>query len=404
MKGEKDADINMVLGIKQEAEDGGYISSDPDENIAGPRKDVDYINLLSDEEDIGDLAPVRVTRREHVDRVVGVNTEKSADTAGLNLKDADGRDVAAAGNAQAATTRKARHKDLEVVKSERKWKGVWENEDDVQNTVRIKDEPVDDDAIPALPEASTTAEAPPEDVVEEPVIKPSSSPEMSKKALAKKPRRRRPSSFRDKKPVLQTEEELQEFHRHQQDLETLADELGTIQVNASSSQDADGDAAMKDSENQLKDKKADRVYLFQLPPIVPDLCLSSSAIKAEPKSPTLHRDTTKPDPIPPTNTTQTAIKVEDEESASVITPGPNLASGLAGKLRVYKSGRATLSWGGTSLELNMGLRTQFLQDAVLARIVPPSERVSANDGGEVMAFGQIKGKFVVTPDWDEVVG
>ncbi len=47
----KDENLEGLLGIKPENEDGGYISSDPEEAIEGPRMDVDYINLVSSDED-----------------------------------------------------------------------------------------------------------------------------------------------------------------------------------------------------------------------------------------------------------------------------------------------------------------------------------------------------------------
>ena len=80
-----------------------------------------------------------------------------------------------------------------------------------------------------------------------------------------------------------------------------------------------------------------------------------------------------------------------------------LASGKVGKLRVHKSGRTTLDWGGTSLELHAGMEASFLQDIVIAKTYPPEERVG-RDAGQAMSFGRVFGKFVVTPDFEEIVG
>jgi DNA-directed RNA polymerase III subunit RPC4 len=73
-----------------------------------------------------------------------------------------------------------------------------------------------------------------------------------------------------------------------------------------------------------------------------------------------------------------------------------------------------LDWGGTSLQVGMGTDVQFLQDAVVAKFNDKSDVQGAKGkeeehdetafGGEVMGLGQVRGKFVVTPDWEEIVG
>ena len=102
---------------------------------------------------------------------------------------------------------------------------------------------------------------------------------------------------------------------------------------------------------------------------------------------------------------------------------PKLEQGLVGKLRVHKSGKAVLDWGGSPLQVQMGITPFFLQDVVMTRLnnppqVQPPLQQSARTGspvasfkrapdpiaGEAMAFGQVRGKFVVTPEWDEVLG
>jgi DNA-directed RNA polymerase III subunit RPC4 len=92
---------------------------------------------------------------------------------------------------------------------------------------------------------------------------------------------------------------------------------------------------------------------------------------------------------------------------------PTLASGTPGKLRVYKSGKVTLNWGGTSLQIQKGMDSGFLQDIVMVRMNEDQQGSSGsghprgareNISGDALAFGQVRGKFVMTPDWDEVLG
>ena len=77
---------------------------------------------------------------------------------------------------------------------------------------------------------------------------------------------------------------------------------------------------------------------------------------------------------------------------------------------MYESGRATLSWGGTSFAVAMGTDAHFLQDVVLARMPSGTGQTTGKPGqaperkGEAMALGQVRGKFVVTPDWSEIIG
>jgi len=168
------------------------------------------------------------------------------------------------------------------------------------------------------------------------------------------------------------------------------------------------------------DRRTDRVYLFQFPPILPSL--APQTVKPEPQSPTLSKK------IPAATSSSSAIDI-DATPASTTTTKPAAASaipesagqmhspfpsGLVGKLRVHASGRTTLDWGGTSLQVGMGTDVQFLQDAVVAKFNDKSDVQGAKGkeeeqdesayGGEVMGLGQVRGKFVVTPDWEEIVG
>ena len=101
-----------------------------------------------------------------------------------------------------------------------------------------------------------------------------------------------------------------------------------------------------------------------------------------------------------------AEKVEEgfsDPSAKASETRP-LASGYVGKLRVFNSGRTTLDWGGNSFEVKPGQKVSFLQEAVSVEVIPEKDRVVPEDAGNATSFGRVKGKFVVTPDWDVMLG
>ncbi|OJD29740.1 rna polymerase iii rpc4 [Diplodia corticola] len=394
-------------GVKAEDDEEGYISSDPEIEMLGPRQDVDNIetiNLVSDDED-GDiemaggpsqsrrsktrfntpgLAPIRIRRREHENAPRKITAEAPGDP-----------EIKTEPDTSSPRKGKGKAKEVEVTGSQGRWKGAWGYDDD-EGHVRIKDEPGDEPTAVStdLPEHHTK-DAP-------------SSPELSKKTKPRIKQRRKPR-FRDVRAALVSEEDKQEQERHEQSMKVLADELGEIVLPPVAASDAGGDTTMADAEapkqEQPVDKKKDRAYLFQLPPVLPSLMVDDS-VKREPQSPEATSRSHPIDLATPEANSNHPTKAEDE-TAGIDTVSPELpaqlASGAVGKLRVHKSGRTTLDWGGTSLELCMGMDASFLQDIIVTKIIPEEQRVG-RDGGEAMSVGQVCGKFVVTPDWDEIVG
>ncbi|KAF2496616.1 hypothetical protein BU16DRAFT_616737 [Lophium mytilinum] len=409
MKGEDDEDdeMNRALGftsrIKKEktTQDGGYISSGDDDGEFGPRLDIDAIDVSSGDE-AGDqegkpressiprmLMPIRIPRREHQDRVVGINTEASNATSAKVAKQTAEKGDSTTDPATESATRKgkAKAKDIEITEVRKPYKGMWQDSDDKDEEVRIKDEPVDDDDEPiTAPEAVEAPEVAEEETAEK---EEPQSPQLDKKSHLKgKGRTRRRSGVHDSKPSLQTEEEKQEWERSQAELEDILVELGQTQA-AAQSKDKDADIEMKDTE-QTRDMKEDRVYLFQFPPIIP--ALLPPAVKKEAQE--------EPAPII-AETNPTSVKIEEDAQPKPVSS--TVTSGRVGKLRVHKSGKVTLNWGGMSLEIKKGMSTHFLQDTVVTRITPQSERVGPGDEGDALGFGQVRGKFVVTPDWSAML-
>lgn len=94
-----------------------------------------------------------------------------------------------------------------------------------------------------------------------------------------------------------------------------------------------------------------------------------------------------------------SMDTENADSASSKPNAPNLCSldhleeGLVGKLVRYKSGKTKLVLGDTVYDVDLGLTSDFQQNAVTIN-ANPAER-SAN----VYSLGKINAKYNVTPDW-----
>lgn len=436
-----------MLGIKRDPDAG----SDSDEDAMGPRMDIDLINLVSEDEDDEDddagpragpsratrarrvdgTLPIRLQRREHTDRVVKINTEASSDAAAALRKQAEATTKAGqASNMDEALTKvtrkaKSRTKDLELVGDRRRWKGVWEDDVD-DEPVRIKEEPTDEPmnlgverGVSEFGTALAHEQTP--ELAPEPTddrLMPDHLEDSKAHVRTRLKQRRRAT---DKPTMYQTAEEIKEWEKRQEELASMAQELGRINLTASDDSNAPGTDGRDPS--ATANAREEAVYLFQLPTILPEL--SEPLIKAEPVSPTLGR---QPRPAAASTSASTApvseeiqIKMEDAELAGNLDASRrrnlNLAPGLAGKLHVHKSGRSTLTWGGTKMEVKMGVSPYFLQTAILTQLEkdePPrdksgrpkmrQERRKEGMGGQAVSFGQIRGKLVVMPAWTEILG
>jgi len=192
-----------------EAQDGQTLAYTSSDDSDGPRMDVEYISLLDEgnsEDEDGDKAmsfgsshwgagaPVRVPRSEHIDRTATVNTD--------------------------ASTKKG------------KFDPRIKNESPFEDSVKVKEEPADDNMItewPSSPEASRRTKAP------------ASSPGVKKKEI-KSPTKRRRSSSNKTKPLFTSAETKEELRVEENDrlrtLEELAGSFTDIKL------DKDGDVGM----------------------------------------------------------------------------------------------------------------------------------------------------------------
>ena len=259
---------------------------------------------------------------------------------------------------------------------------MWEDQDEV----KVKPEPISDDEMGDSEQIGLDA----------PAVEPAAAVEKTEPVSPTTERKLAPRP-RAPEPVLQTDEDRAEWARFQSNRQHIRAELGPDTTPV----DAAGDAAMADADAATNVPRPtvrdNNVYLFQIPPLMPQL-VSDAEPLAAPVSP--------PAPAPKKDAKDTKIKTEESFSDPAALPaaGPRFASGRVGKLRVHASGRTTLDWGGTSYELAPGAKASFLQEVVAVHVVPEAERVVEEDAGEAVSFGRVKGKFVVVPDWGDMLG
>lgn len=498
VKAERDRDGDMIMGtssttgkrvtFKREEERPTHYSSESEPDVAeGPRVNIEHINLISDEDTDGEqpefsnqdkskehevgikkenkipgwtLKPVRIDRLEHVERAAGVvvtdpnsmtstelrrRAKERADAQGSLFISDDEEHPPAKTAPKAKTVKKP--KDVEFVRDERRWKGVYQDD---EAGPRIKDEPNDDDRVifndiasVNVPGTSLQAEsgAHVPDRVEAGVPEKSSADDIN----LRDQRKRRSSRTKSRliKPILQTEEDRQEWARYEEDLRLLGEELGFVKPNGSQihSLDPDGDGKIEDGADHFKDKREGLVYLFQLPPIMPKILTtaereilnveSTQSEKAEDDKPldmskpiyAKHSQPSDPKQKQPKSDLEDTL-VPDTRNASVFMANEStLPVGRVGTLRVHDTGRVTATWGGASLELGRGAGSGLLQEVVMTEYSKHQtiklgadgkdkdnkegggkerfeERISLGDKG--WAIGQLGGGFVMTPDWTKM--
>lgn len=340
--------------------------------------DVEYISILdnaqSDGED-GDMqiepiwgagAPIRVPRSAHVDRAAQVNTEVSS-------------------------SRKSR-----ADRSRRGNKVLFEE------LVKVEHEPPgggDDALLPNIPEADKKKSR-----------KPRSSE--SKRAISAK--RRRSSAIRNK-IIVSTVEGREELQREAMDRATTLKELagGFADVKIDSDSDTGQPPHHRNAETE------NQIFLFQFPNILPQLVLSSkhkeqgdaktpAQPEQAPEEPLRHHHPSRPSTI-----LQRKSSAKAQQALLESYPPP----GIAGKLRIHKSGRMTMLWGvptsagedDTPFEMDMsrGTQCEFLQELVAMRKHSPWGDQDVDERGKrkgvIFSLGQVKGKFIVSPDFEKLL-
>ncbi|KAK4898459.1 hypothetical protein LTR27_004056 [Elasticomyces elasticus] len=410
-----DSNVTIIPRIKQE--DGGAISSDEEDEEEMNKglarinvEDLGVIDLTQDDDNNennaqGAFQPVRLKREAHVDRTLGLNADATKDVA-AEADDTTTTTTTADAKGGKGGKGKQRAKDVEVTGASEPFQSTYSSSDEQEPNIKLE---------------STDEDGP------QPIMAPPASPQpQEREAKASKVKTRALSGMAPAVdlPVHQTQDEVQEWERRQKDLELIFGELGT--QTTPKDKDADGDANMTaadDGEN-VNAKREAKVYLFQFPPVLPDL--TPIIVKPDPDAaPETEGSMDLDKAVVPPNTAANPISVAADAAAGsgAHSTLPKLPSGAVGKLRIHKSGKATLDWGGTKMSVGMGGEASFLQDVVILNLPEKKVKVENGEGGgggggsgigggdeEVaqpgwaMGMGQVKGKFVVTPDWDELLG
>ena len=390
-----DGDVPMDNERVLEFQNGDYISSDEDEEEKGiQRMNVEHlgiVDLTQEDPEFDPYAPVRVPRVAHKERSRGINADGATNQDGSIAVDAN--DIAAVQAAASFSDKKngkQKPEEVDITGEKEHFQGTYpDSDDDLEPKPHIKPDPDDVDE-----QRDMSQQALPGSASDMQPREPPSSPEARMKAKDKVKASTQPSRFAAERPDYQTPAELEEWERHQEDLDVLRKELG---MPIPTSADANGDATMTDSETE--DRRADKVYLFQFPPVLPPLqpANAKTAGDAQNGPPAETNESMQLDnPIP--------IKHEPSTETSPTQHQPKFPSGAVGKLKVHASGRVTLDWGGTSLCLGMGTEASFLQDLIVANLSDVGGADGASGGGgTATSMGSVRGKFVVTPDWEEIL-
>lgn len=228
-------------------------------------------------------------------------------------------------------------------------------------------------------------------------------------------------AIKDPKIASETIEERAERLRYAEDVRKLRRELSGLAPVMAPTEDIDA------MEPERLDQSAEKgqLYLFQFPPLTPMLVDPAQSDEIQIKQE--HAvEIPNSNPAPPAQSGVKGkekekgpqIKKEEDakeevkaqaqvaaEKAKVLTAdGGHLPSGVAGKLNVHQSGKVTLEWGGTNLEVRWGSEVDFLQDIVLTDGGSGDAEGAEKAGKERDAFalGQVQKKIVVIPDWQKI--
>ncbi|KAH0607576.1 uncharacterized protein H6S33_002610 [Morchella sextelata] len=358
------ADLDGVKRkAKMKTEDGQEINYSSSDDSDDARMDVEFIGYLDDlagkKDDEGDQqmddegrpwgagAPLRVPRSHHHELKSSVNTDSSTKTD----------------------------------------KGIKKGKSKVEfeTTIKIKDEPVDDDDI-ALPDL----DSPPLSTPSPKAAKP--DPEVLTQ------------QFKE-------ETEMEELDR-QATLREMVGDFSGIKVD----DDVEMESGITDSKKNLE--LDNQIFCFQFPEILPQLVSSEDAkesIAVAPVAPinTDDKSAASAPPLPNVPLSLKQQKISARAQMALLESFP--PSGIAGQLRVHKSGRISILWGSQDSEdgpiefdVSRGSRMGFLQEAVVIKQKSPWGEQDVDEKGRqkgaAFSLGQIKGKFVVCPNFGQLIG
>ena len=497
VKPEKDKDGDVVMGsstskskrtkVKKEDQGPTYVSSEGELDSDGGERvnieDINTINLVSSEDEGEEqvqqsriskgkrreatpripgssLMPVRIQRQEHVERAVGVNTDASsltsaelrrraktrADAGGsLFLPAEDEADVLSATKPKI----KRKPKDVEFIRNERKWKGVYQDEDDKEGTVRIKDEPKDDTDVVMIdmPMGDEEAEPIPLENIDlanastqrtvkgsDNTLNPGASLEGPGEALEADSlphpgeRVRRIKGYHGLRLVkISEEEEEDDIFAEIAEIMLLKSDIsmdtsGSGLASSTTIPSEDGDLDMDREDTYFQKDGKEEVYLFQLPPVVPSLrdiskapskCEDQIKSKVVPAEASRSSDSNNP----------SAAQVKDEPN---IKPDPDdlfretavphaytsdsfhSIGGRGGVLSIHAKGSMLATWGGMSFEIcNEGTGAKLAQELMMTEFERAVTKVEdegrwaeqVDVGKRAWAMGQTHPGHVCVPEF-----
>jgi DNA-directed RNA polymerase III subunit RPC4 len=334
--------------------------SDSDQSDSGgvDRLNIDRMDLTGEdveEEGASFVLPVRMIRLEHQDRT----TQSITKTEDVQAKEEDVDEDLTLDDNSTGTTRKPKNKirDLDSSRAQRPWVGVFPEEE------------LD------YPNASAGRQPP------------SRSSQDSRRSPKVKEAHKR--GFRDRPVGWNTKEHHEEWDRTLVMMDTMVNELQRPEYARRKS----GETIPEDAPEDIT--KSGQVYLFQfpstMPPLVPQSQLDTSSTTENVDDKDIKEKWLK----------DQRLKLKDQKLPPFINNRPDhlpKAGGRVGKLRVYKSGKTEIDWGGMPFKLKTGIVPEFSQEAVLVRSndKPTADR----DGyiGSAYSFGEVKSKFIVVPD------
>lgn len=213
-----------------------------------------------------------------------------------------------------------------------------------------------------------------------------------------------------------------EYERYVEEVEDVKRSLGTVTMEDTQPTTSTGDGEekpdvkVKTEAEEIKEERQGRLFLLQFPPTTPNLMdpfdqlhqgVNDIGLFSEPPTPSVKTEFgSNP------GAKGKAPAVDAPPAKPTINATENqLPAGRAGKLEIHKSGRATINWGGIRFELTKGSDVTFLQDAIVMQEskATPEDEINAVNASKatqnksVWAMSQVSGKFVISPDWENVL-
>lgn len=392
----------------EDEDDAEFLSSDQDSGAE--RMNIETINLSSDDESSfdeaegkgkeraksiisgkgkekskNDMKPVRIIRREHIDRsaMAGPETLTPATQAQPTAK-----------AVTEAKPKPAPADDQSLIKRE-----PTEDVDSIMTGTGTST-PTSFTALDSNPNGDTPAPILVSSAGVTPA--PQSEPRQHVLSLLKLP----------PPPTIAIREEREEYERGLENIKILCQDL------AEQSLTSEPTSTSKD-ETKPRPRREDHLFLLHMPTITPSLTNPSATItKTEPDSTTAQstidpaikeegsapiitssRTLKNPPPAPISSTTTIPPSTSNMLTATYSTP---MDRGRVGKLRVHASGKVSVSWGGNKFAVMRGVEGRMGQEVVC---VGGDGKAVGGAGGEegseveAMPLGVLGGKLVVVPDW-----